>query len=135
MTHKNPLALPYSPNLKEAMAEIRAVLTKHDVAAYVLLHEPGFSEFLMAIDPSWSVMRFDNSDPKGLGIRFRAMLEEFGGDREAQRLAVEGSVNLVIHFWESLLRDAEVMHRLERMLREHFEITETEGVLTPHRPH
>lgn len=116
------------------MAEIRAVLLKHDIGGYILLHEPGFSEYLMQIAPSWSVMHIEQAGHGGFGIRFRALLAEFGGDREAHKRAVEDSVNMVVHFQDGLLRDAETMKRLEIELREHFEITETGGVPTAHRP-
>lgn len=123
----------FSPKLKEAMAEIRAILRKHDIGAHVILHEPGFSEFLMRIDPTWSVMRYETQ--RQLGIRFRALLEEFGGDKAAQKKAINDSVNLVVHLRDLLSRDAVLMERLYEMLRERFEITETEAIETPHREH
>ena len=52
----------YSDKLKEAMAEINGVLIKHDIAGVVVLHEPGFSEFRVRVDPSWSVARFESQE-------------------------------------------------------------------------
>lgn len=89
----------------------------------------------MRIDPSWSVMRFEESNVKGLGLRFRAKSEEFGGDKAAQKKAVDDSVNLVVHLRDVLRRDASNMDRLYCMLGEHFEITQIDAVETPHREH
>lgn len=48
------------------MPEIIEVLKRHDIAGYIMLHESGYSEFLLHISPRWSVLRF-----KGQTVRFR----------------------------------------------------------------
>ena len=58
--------MQYSPKLKKAMAEIKTILSNHDIAGVVVLHEPGFSEYMMKIDPSYSVAKLNNE-----GIRVR----------------------------------------------------------------
>ena len=45
------------PKLKEAMAEISAILKKHDIAGIVTLVSEDDSECLYALEPSWSVVR------------------------------------------------------------------------------
>jgi hypothetical protein len=62
---KKNTQLDYSPELKQAMVEIKAVLKKYDIAAHVLLHEPGFSEYLNAIEPSWSLISQPGDDNSG----------------------------------------------------------------------
>jgi hypothetical protein len=126
---KENTQLDYSPKLKEAMAEIKAVLKKHDIAAHVLLHEPGYSEYLNAIEPSWSLIRIVDD-----GIRVRSkLLEDFGGDKEAQHKASEATASLIRHFADVLYRDAEVFESLHAMLIKHWDITYSGGVHTPHR--
>ena len=49
--------MQYSPKLKKAMAEITAVLEKYDIAGFIILTEPGFSEIHTKINPSWSSAR------------------------------------------------------------------------------
>jgi len=45
--------LPYDPKLKEAMAEIKVILKKHDIAGAVSLVSETHSEYLYDF-PSWS---------------------------------------------------------------------------------
>lgn len=62
----------YSPKLKKAMKEIERVLEKYDVAASVVLHTPGHTEYLTKIDPSYSCAKLENRQflikTKGLDI-------------------------------------------------------------------
>jgi len=48
----------YDPKLRVAMKEIDAVLAKHDIAALVALQSQTHSEFKMAIEPTWSLVRY-----------------------------------------------------------------------------
>lgn len=121
---------PYSSKLKEAMAEIKAILTKHDIAGHVLLQEPGFSEYLMAIEPSWSVLRVVNN-----GIRIRSKLQDdFDGDRAAKLAADQASANLVRHFADLLARDAEIFEQIDELLHKTWASEHGPGTHTPHRP-
>jgi len=124
----------YSPKLKEAMAEIKAILTKHDIAGHVLLHEPGFSEYLLAISPSWSLLK-QHIDGDGVGVQIRSKLEDFGCDVEAQHRANEATVNLVHHFAKMLMMDAGIFAGLYDKLEDHWDIETGVGVHTPHRDH
>jgi len=124
----------YSPKLKEAMAEIKAVLEKHDIAGYVVLYENHLQEFLLKIDPSWSLCFFEEKDDK-VGIRFRSKLADFGGDRAAQKNATEVSTGMLRHFADACLRDARIFEMVLSMLAEHFEITHTGGKLRPDWKH
>ena len=44
----------YHPKLKIAMQEIKEILKKHDIAGAVALHTPGFGEFYLDVEPSYS---------------------------------------------------------------------------------
>jgi hypothetical protein len=46
--------MKYSPKLRTAMEEIKAVIKKHDIAGVVVLHTPGYGEHFIKIDPSYS---------------------------------------------------------------------------------
>jgi len=122
--------LNYSPHLKEAMARIKAIVQECDIAAHVVLHEPGFSEYLMEIEPSWSVLRIEKY---GIGIRSR-LQEDFGGDATAQLHANESSVNLVRHFADLLARDVTLFERLYDIILEHWDVQHTDSKFTPHKP-
>lgn len=70
--------MQYSPKLKIAMEEIKAILHKHDIAGFVTLHTPGHTEFLMELQPSYSCCRV-----QGDQIRVRAkLIEDFAGNKE-----------------------------------------------------
>jgi hypothetical protein len=120
--------LNYSPKLKEAMAEIKAIIIKHDIAAHVLLHEPGFSEYLLEIEPCWSILKLEKK-----GIRIRSKLEDFAGDRDAQRKASEDTTSLIRHFADLLARDSEIFEQIYKMLLKHWDITHSKGIHTGHR--
>lgn len=51
--------MKYSPKLKKAMEEIKAILDQYDIAGAVILHTPGFTEYLNKIDPSYSCAKMD----------------------------------------------------------------------------
>jgi hypothetical protein len=85
--------MQYSPKLKAAMEEIKAIIRKHDVAAFVVLHEPGFSEYFTEISPSYSCAKFEAG---GSAIRIKAKVEEdFGGHVEAQQAALHHTSNML----------------------------------------
>jgi hypothetical protein len=80
--------MQYSPKLKTAMAEIKAILKKHDIGAFVILHTPGFSEYVNEISPSYSCAFFDHSlkDANITGIRFK----------------VADTDNMLLHFMDGI---------------------------------
>lgn len=58
--------MQYSPKLKKAASEIKAILKKHDIAGAVILHAPGFGEYLIHLDTSYSCARLE-----GRGLRIK----------------------------------------------------------------
>lgn len=84
--------MQYHPKLKKAMEEIKEILIKHDIAGIVALHMPGFSEYLMKIDPSYSCAKFEEG---GSSIRIRARLQEdFNGNKDAHEKALTDTSNM-----------------------------------------
>ncbi len=81
--------MQYSPKLKKAMEEIRDVLNKHDIGAYVVLHTPGHSEYLLKIDPTYSCARFD-----GDHVRIKALRKDFP-NKQAWEEKVAGTSNML----------------------------------------
>lgn len=122
--------MTYSDKLKLAMAEIKEVLTRHDLAAYVVLYEGHCSEYLLRIDPSWSVARLEDG-----GIRFRSKLTEFGGDKQAQKHATELTVGMFKHFDDLLMQHLYTFQQILTMLSETLQIEHTNATHTPHREH
>ena len=54
--------MQYSPKLKKVIAEIKAIIEKNDLAGFVCLVEPGNSEYLHIINPSFSAAFFDGKE-------------------------------------------------------------------------
>lgn len=52
----------FSPKLKTAAAEIKAILEKHDIAGIIQLHEPGFNEHTVHLNPTWSLAHLDEKN-------------------------------------------------------------------------
>jgi hypothetical protein len=121
----------YSPKLKEVMARISAILAEEDIAAYVVLHEPGFSEYLLAVEPTWSCLRMIGEE----GIRLRSKLEDYGGDRERQHKEIGATINLLRHLADLLPAHGQVFEALHSKVAELMVVEHTEWVHTPHRPH
>lgn len=96
------------------MEEIKSILKKHDIAASVVLHAPGFSEYLNYIEPSYSCLKFEGDN---LRIKTKGRSKE----------EVTNTVNMITHFGDTSLRVARNYFDLKEMLRKHMEIDETKG--------
>lgn len=84
--------MQYSPKLKKAMEQIKAILKEHDIAAMVVLHTPGHSEYVIRIDPSYSCAKFEGEDR----IRVKAKLkEDFAGDKNAWEQTLSDTSNML----------------------------------------
>jgi ribonuclease HII len=73
--------MEYSPKLKMAMEEIKATISKYDIAAIVIIHTPGHSEYLQKIDPSYSCASFEQG-----GLKLVAKASELGKEKRDQLL-------------------------------------------------
>jgi len=83
--------MQYSPKLKKAMEEIKSIIHKHDIAALVVLHTPGDSEYLNAITPSYSCMKWNGDE-----LRIRAKLkEDFNGDKKKMEEKLAATSNML----------------------------------------
>lgn len=83
--------MQYSPKLKKAMEEIKAIIAKYDIAALVVLHAPGDSEYLNAIAPSYSCMKWNGDE-----LRIRAKLkEDFNGDKKKMEEKLAATSNML----------------------------------------
>jgi len=73
------------------MEEIKAILSKHDIAGMVVLHTPGNSEYFLKINPSYSCAFID-----GEMLRVRARIQkDFNGDKKAWEKKVSDTSNML----------------------------------------
>ncbi len=60
MSKQQPPAPELSPKMTMVTAELKEVLARYDVAAVVVLHEPGAVNYFMKLDPSYSLASLTN---------------------------------------------------------------------------
>lgn len=86
--------MQYHPKLKKAMKEIQDILSKYDIAGAIIIHAPGFTEFNLRIDPSYSCARFEGNG----NLRIKAKIkEDFNGDKTAMEQKVKDTANMLYH--------------------------------------
>ena len=109
--------MQYSPKLKKAMKQIKAVLDEHDIAGSVVLHTPGFGEHFIKLDPSYSAMKIKD---EALHIRVK---EAEVGKKKAKQLATDTAnmanilttltgkhAMMLIHAEETLEKNLDIQH-------------------------
>lgn len=123
--------MQYSPKLKMAMEEIKAVAKKYDIAAAVVLSDgTGFSEFLNKVEASWSGA-FVHHDQNGAMIRFRIKSAELGKEK-AEKVAND-TYRMIDHFATVLGQNSLVYFQLLDMLKNYIEIVkQDDGKITGH---
>lgn len=119
--------MQYSPKLKRVIKEIEQILECEDIAANVILHTPGHSEYLYKVNASYSAAKHENGT-----IRIRAKLADFNGDKAAWQAKIRDTVNMFTHFADlggMLLKNTDM---LIEMLKKYVEIEYTKGGDTSH---
>ena len=119
--------MQYSPKLKTAMEEIKAVLKKHDIGGFVLLHTPGFIEYINHISPSYSCAFMHEGDFR---VRLKAA-ELPGGKVQAKQLA-EDTYNMVTLMTDILAMHAACYIDFQKMLKDRWGGKEGPGNHTSH---
>lgn len=110
-SHFKKKKMQYSPKLKAAMEEIKAILKKHDIAGFVVIHTPGFSEYLNEVSPSYSCAKIEESQ-----IRFKVKASEVGGPERAREIANE-TFNMITHFADMTAQHAMMYIAAKDMLK------------------
>lgn len=83
--------MQYSPKLKKAMVEIIQVLKHHDIGGMIAIHTPGFSEYGLHLNTSYSVAKITGDE-----IKVRAKIQEdYNGDVESWKKDVADTLNML----------------------------------------
>ena len=82
--------MQYSPKLKRAIQEIKDILSREDIAGVVILHEPGFSEFLVKVDPTYSCARIQDGQ-----LRVKSKKEDFKQNPAMREKVVQNTANML----------------------------------------
>ena len=109
-----------SPKLKKAMAEIQAILKENDIAGFVVLHTPGFSEYLNHLETSYSCAKIT---PEGMIMKIDT---EKLGQAESKRLA-DGTYSMVKHFAETIGPNALNYIKMQDYLKSKLDGTAKKG--------
>ena len=119
--------MEYDPKLKEAMAEIAAIMRKHDIGGYVQLVSQTHSEFRYELSPSWSAMQKIDG-----GVRFKVDTKEVG-QAEGRKLAEE-TLHLAYQIRDLCARGFMDMSSLVDKAGEQVKVEHTPFAgFTPHR--
>lgn len=100
-----------SENLKQARAEIEAILLKHDIAGHVILHELFEAEVLHYVAPSYSIL--SGALPI---ISIRSKHADYDGDAAAQQRDQAATANMVAFFAEILSLHANAFRQLQTFI-------------------
>lgn len=119
--------MSYDPKLKEAMAEISAVLKKHDIAGTVALVSETHSEYLYHF-PTWSAAQLTEE-----GIRFKAKSTDYPDKATADQALIK-SLHVVLQTRDLSAKNFQIMEHLLKKIGEHVDIDHTPFFdHTPHR--
>lgn len=117
--------MQYSPKLKIAMEEIKAILSRHDIAGAVILHTPGFSEFLFSPTPSWSVARLE---PTG----FLRIKTNPADPKEVKKKQIEDTMDMISGMATSSMEITKGCKAVIEMLKDRFRFDGGTGDITGH---
>lgn len=119
--------MQYSPKLKKAAEEIKLTLKKYDIAAHVVLHTPGHSEYLMELTPSYSCVRIEEK-----GFRFRAKKSDYDGNVALRDKKITDSVNMIESLCETGGKNILSLMGLSDELHKIYDIESTDGGHSSH---
>ena len=120
------------PKLKEAMAEIRSVCTKHDIAGYITLVSKIHSEFGLEVTPSWSAAYWEDK-AKGQ-LRMKVKTSEVGRDRAKEMLQL--TCHMVYQIRDLCAQGFYYMQTMTELIEKQVEVDHTPFAgFEPHEEH
>lgn len=102
--------MQFSPKLKKAAEEIKEILAKYDIAGTAILHTPGFSEFIVNINPSYSCAWI-----QGERFRMKALKKDYATEQE-WRQKTQDTTNMMHHLAEDSGRIAMQFIELSKLV-------------------
>lgn len=105
--------MQYSPKLKKAMEEIKDILNKNDIAGFVVIHTPGFSEYLNHFETSYSCAKLIGGE-----VRLKLNSKEIGVDKA--KVIARDSLNMMTHIAKATGENALFYFDAEKILQDKF---------------
>ncbi len=112
--------MQYSPKLKKAMQQIKNILEENDIAGFVVLHTPGFSEYLNHVQTSYSCATITPD-----GVRLRLKEAEVG--KEKAKFLAENTYNMITHLTEVITVSATLYIECHDLLKTKLNGSSEEG--------
>lgn len=118
--------MQYSPKLKIVMEEIKKILSDNDITGFVVLHTPGFSEYLNHLESSYSAAKITDS-----GIVIKISSKDLGAEKT--RLMAYGTYNMISHFADVMAKYTVAYIDLHEVLKKELGGTDGPGTHTSHK--
>lgn len=103
--------MQYSPKLKKAMEKIKAILKENDISGFVVLHTPGFSEYVNHLQTSYSCAKVVPH-----GIEFKLKTAEVGKEKAFQ--IASHTFNQITHLSTQIAKHAMLYMDAKEVLKE-----------------
>lgn len=116
----------HSDNLRAAHKEIKKVLDKYNVSGVCVMFEPGFTELVIKIDPSWSVV---SVTPDNILKITPPLVDESNPNASKEKIAA--TVNMLFNLRTSLQNVIRVLFNAELNVRRQFGIEPPQNVGNP----
>jgi len=107
--------MQYDPKLKKAMEEIKAIMHDAGIGGVVILHRPGFVEYLNKIDPPYACINIDNLST----LKIRAKKDMYAGGAEERNQVLADTANLLATVNHQLRNSLEAWAEIERIYTDH----------------
>lgn len=107
------------------MENIKAILKKNDIAGFVVLHTPGYSEFLNHMETSYSCAKIQGEE-----VRLKLKSSEVGKER-AKQLAND-TYNMITHLAKHIGGHALLYMDTEKLIKEKLGGEDGPGEMTSH---
>ena len=112
---------PYDQNLRLALEEIKAVLKKRDIMAFLHMGSLTHGEFYLHTDATWSVMKLEGPDKDGRqGIRIAAKKTKVG---TKEHDALEATLSFVCNSADICNRFGQIFYAMKAKIGEQCELT------------
>ncbi len=119
--------------LLRARAEIVAIIERYDLCASIVLAGQHQFESTLWLDASWCRAKLEKTE-QGQGIRVRSnLVEDYAGDKEAQKRDLEATMSLVSGMTEILARNAFVLYECDKALKGVFPDAKSEPLTRVHQ--
>src|SRR5258708_7917603 len=84
--------MQYSPKLKRVAEQIKKLLKDNDIAGLVVLHTPGFSEYVNEITPSYSAIEWNVTKDS---VIIKGKAEHYGGNKAKRDKKLADTANML----------------------------------------